>query len=33
MSNKTYIHYGNKTFDINKFEKIQNEWSKPIGGL
>lgn len=30
----TYIHYGNKYFDKNKFDEIQNDgWNKPVGGL
>lgn len=32
---KEYIHYGDKSFNPNKFEAIRNEylWVKPMGGL
>ena len=31
---KTYIHYGNKSFENEKFIEIRNDnWVKPIGGL
>lgn len=31
---KTYIHYGHKSFDKEKFIEIRNDnWVKPIGGF
>lgn len=35
MTKKTYVHYGNSKFDINKFSAIRNRgvFPKPFGGL